>query len=227
MRLGTFLLISALAAPALPAQVAPAEPPVQTGRLPWLSIPSLPWKAGETAPPSPPPAAVAAPQAGLTVRIAADGVLRVVDDRGMIHLRSGLPGRPLRAWRDGGVPVADLGAPLVFGQDPPLARGLGALPVADPDFRKALEGLLWIQCDDGRVLTLVLPATGRAVYLPLPDDGDLAFGFHADRLEARSSRRGECWSLPWLTLLPQLIQLGQAAPSARGSGTALIPFPRD
>ncbi|HLO68619.1 MAG TPA: hypothetical protein VK188_16460, partial [Holophaga sp.] len=161
----------------------------------------------------------------LQVRIAADGVVRVVDGRGMIRLRLGLPGRPLRAWRDGGRPVEDLSAIQAFGTEPPLARGLGALPVGAPDFRPALEGLLWILCDDGRTLTVVLPATTRVVYLPLPTLEGRELTFHPDRLEMREPGAG-CWSLPWLTLLPQFIQLGQAGP-ARSTGTALVPFPRD
>lgn len=214
MRLVAILLTAALAAS---AQQGP-------GKLPWASAPSPPWKAGDCGP-IPTPAPVPPAGGSLQVRIAADGVLRVVDGRGMIRLRLGLPGRPLRAWRDGGRPLPDLAETFAFGTEPPLAKGLGALPVGAPDFRAALEGLLWILCDDGRTLTVVLPATSRVAYLPLPSAEGRELTFQPDRLEIREPGAG-CWSLPWLTLLPQFIQLGQAGP-ARSTGTALVPFPRD
>jgi hypothetical protein len=165
------------------------------------------------------------------VTLTADGALSVLDGRGVILLRTGLPGRPTSLWRDGGVPVSAFPGPLLFPRVSPLSRGLGALPVVSTDFRPALSGLLWILADDGKVLTLVHPATARVCYLPLPGGRDLRLAFHPDRLEVHETTlpgdpAPACWSVPWLALLPQLIQLGQANTANQPSGTALIPFPR-
>jgi len=58
--------------------------------------------------------------------------------------------------------------------------------------------------------------------------------FHADRLEVQRLLPGPpprpeavSWSLPWLALLPQFIQLGQAKARPAREGTALVPFPRE
>ena len=216
MRLVPFLLTVALSAQA-------------PGKLPWDSATSLPWKAGDCGAPLPPrtPRALPSP-APLRVRVTVDGALKVINNRGMILLRTGLPGRPLRMWRDGGVALEEAFGIQPFAAVSPVSRGIGGLPIGARDFRPALEGLLWILCDDGKVITLVHPATARICYLPLPGGRDFRLAFHPDRLEVREAAPGaeECWSLPWLALLPQFIQLGQENPENRPNGTALVPYPK-
>jgi hypothetical protein len=222
VRLAILLLTAALG---LPAQTP-------GGGLPWRSAPALAWQM-EAAGTPPEPCAARPTQSyfGLTVHLAQDGALRITDEKGLIRLRTGLPGRVRRAWRDWGTPVADPWQPLGFPARSPLQRGIGNLPVESPDFRPALEGLLWILDDDESVLTVIHPANSRVVYLPLPGGQDLDLAFHPDRLEvlergpdgaSRSS-----WSLHWLVLLPQFVQLGKENEGLRPRGTALAPFPKD
>ena len=221
MRLGAYLLAGALA---LPAQVA--------GTLPWSGVPALPWKVDEGAP-APAPLEATRKALALTVHLAPDGALRISDDQGVLRLRLGLPGRPLKVWRDWGLPVANPFAPLAFPASSPLSRGLGNLPVGARDFRPALEGLLWILDDDEKLITLIHPATAQVVYLPLPGGQNPTLVFHPDRLESQEtpSSRGERgaarWSLPWLALLPQFIRLSQEAQPGGPTGTALVPFAKD
>lgn len=224
MRLATLCLTGALA---LSAQTPPP------GGLPWKGAGALPWQMEE---PGPAPALAELKPTrttmALTVRIAADGTIRITDDKGLIRMTLGLPGRPLKAWRDWGLPIPDLGAPLRFAARSPLQRGIGSLPVGGPDFRPALEGLLWILDDDESVLTVILPATSQAVYLPLPGGQDLSLAFYPDRLEvleapAPGATQEAGWSLHWLALLPQFIRLGQDAADGKPKGTALQPFPKE
>ena len=210
-----------------------AQAPVQgQGKLPWDSAAALPWKAGDCDAAAPAPVPSAKAEGGpIQVRLTPDGALRVSNDRGMLFLRTGLPGRPLRIWRDGGVPVADMAAPLFFPRESPISKGIGGIPVGSQDFRPALAGLLWILSDDEKILTVILPVTGRVAYLPMPGGQDFQLVFRPDSLEVReqhaSVQTGEqCWSLPWLALLSQFIQLGQDNPANRPSGTALLPFPK-
>jgi len=218
VRLVPLLLSAALA--------ATAQTP---GKLPWDSAAALPWKAGpcDSAESGP-----GTPSTGpLLVKLTQDGALRIIDGRGMILLRTGLPGRPLRLWRDAGVPVASYAAPLAFPRDTPVAKGVGGLPVGAPDFRPALQGLLWILADDGKMVTLIHPATARVCYLPLPSGRSFQLRFLPDRLELRETAPNpgdgsDCWSLPWLALLPQFIQLGQENPANRPSGNATVPYPK-
>jgi hypothetical protein len=203
--------------------------------LPWRAAPALPWQMEE---PGPPPAPCTASPTqtsfGLTVHLARDGAVRLTDQKGLIRLRAGLPGRVRKAWRDWGVPIADPFAPLPFPEHSPLQRGIGALPVGSLDFRPALEGLLWILDDDESYLTVIYPATAQVVYLPLPGGQDLDLAFGPDRLAvvedgpAGSAQPPEAtWSLHWLALLPEFIQLGKENASALHRGTALEPFPKD
>ena len=226
MRLAILFLSAALAAAQTPNR-----------ELPWAAARALPWNPGPIAPPDaqPGPEAPPAPQPQtLTVTLSQDGALRVTDDKGTILLRLGLPGRPLKLWRDGGTPL-DPGAPtLRFPARTPLLAGIGGLRLGSADFRPALEGLLWILDDDERVITVVHPATARVAYLPLPGGRDLALVFHPDRLELQKNLPGPpphpdqvSWSLPWLALLPQFVQLGQARPRPAKEGTALLPFPKE
>jgi len=222
VRLAILLLSPALA---LSAQV-PA------GNLPWRAAPALPWQMEA---PGPPPAPCAAEptqtRLDLAVRLAQDGTLRITDEKGLIRFRTGLPGRISRVWRDWGTPVADPWQPLFFPSRTPLQRGIGGMPVGSPDFRPALEGLLWILDDDESILSVIHPATSRIVYLPLPGGQGLDLAFHPDRLEVleRSPDAGgrSTWALHWLALLPQFIQLGRANEALQPKGTALAPFPKD
>ncbi len=219
MRLATLLLTGALA---LPAQTPP---------LPWKNMGALPWQMEVPgAPPAPETAKPTQSYMALTVRVAADGDIRITDEKGLIRLKLGLPGRPLRAWRDWGVPIPDLTVPLPFAARSPLQRGIGGLPVGAADFRPALEGLLWILDDDEAVLTVIHPATSQVVYLPLPGGQDLSLVFHPDRLEVVEEAvqpLAAGWSLHWMALLPQFIRLGQDAAANKVRGTALLPFPKD
>jgi hypothetical protein len=219
VRLATLILTCALA---LPAQV-----------LPWNSAGALPWQM-EAASPPPVPCTAKPTQTyfALRVQVAPDGKVLITDDKGLIHMKLGLPGRPVRAWRDWGIPVPDLSQPLAFSTRSPLQRGIGGMPVGAPDFRPALEGLLWILDDDETVLTVIHPATAQVVYLPLPGGQDLTLAFYPDRLEVSETSgpdpQGRSnWSLHWLGLLPQFIQLGKDRNADRPKGTALLPFPKE
>jgi hypothetical protein len=224
VRLAVLFLTAALV---LPAQ-APAK-------LPWRTLPALPWQMGEPgAPPAPCKAVPTQSYFALKVRLAQDGAVRITDEKGLIRMRTGLPGRVKKVWRDWGVPVTDWSVPLPFAARSPLQRGIGGMPVGSPDFRPALEGLLWIMDDDESVLTVIHPATAQVVYLPLPGGQDLDLAFLPDRLavledQAPGSTRppSATWSLHWLALLPQFIQLGKENASIQPRGTALLPFPKD
>lgn len=199
--------------------------------LPWQLVQPLPWQpvlraSGDTGAGAPP-----APSSGsLQVQVSPDGTLRVVDAQGVIRLLTGLPGRPLRAWRDGGVPLAVADGSWRFPARTPLAKGLGALQWCAEDFRPFLDGLLWILGDGETILAVVHPATGRIIYLPLPPGQDFALRFLPDRLEvtARQPDPGGAsrWFLPWMAFLPRLAALGPK-PDTAPKGTALVPFPQD
>ena len=213
--------------------------------LPWEMAPALSWRAGLG---SDTPAAVdagfenpvtsAIPSNGpVTVKLSADGTLRIVGTKGVRRLRLGLPGRPLRAWRDEGIPLdlTTLEAANVswrFPRDTPLAGGIQALPWGGEDFRNTLIGLLWILDDGEHFLTLVHPATARVVFLPLPIGQDFNVRMTPGYLELLenpskgSSSASRRWSLPWLALLPQFAELARPEESP-APGTALIPFPKN
>lgn len=208
----------------------------QTPRaLPWEKLPRPPWEgrfeADPEAPPPPAPPAPAPP--AHRVRITGDGALTVLDGRGVVRLRTGLPGRPRAVWRDGGHPVPGPWPAVPFG---PAQRG----PALAEDFwsagdpRRALAGLLWILDDGERTLTLVHPATARVAFLPLPETEGVDLRFLPAGLEAlerlpegaEGPRRGRRWVLPWVALLPSLLRLEPPAGSQQ-RGTALQPFPKD
>lgn len=223
MRLGAFLLMgAALAASSLAAQGHQA--------LPWERLAPLDWQVGSgpgraEAPSDPVPSS-----GPLQVRLAGDGTLSLLDARGIIRLKTGLPGRPLKAWRDGGVPLAPPFGTWLFPGDSPLSQGLGGFQWVAEDFRPFLRGLLWILEDGEAVLTVVHPATAQVLQLPLPPGRDLSLRFLPDRLEvgAGDVDRGapRQWSIPWIGLLPRLAALGPQADHSK-PGTALIPFPKD
>ncbi len=217
MRLGPLFLITATLAAQSPRSLSWDKTP----NLPWCAIPA------EERPPLP-----ERPQEGsLRVSLDPDGALKVVDAKGIILLRTGLPGRPKRLWRDGGHPLPGTSGTWNFPAETPLRTGLGALPLGQADFRPGLRGTLWIIDDEERLLTVLHPATSRVAYLPLPGGTGLDLQFLPDQLIVQqgpdgTGRASNAWSLPWLSLLPQFIFLGTPAPTPK-PGTALIPFPKE
>ena len=223
MRLGTLLLTgAALAAQGLIAQGHPA--------LSWERVSPLDWQVGPGSPPANTLADPVASTGPLEARVTGDGTLSLRDARGIIRLKTGLPGRPLKAWRDGGCPLASPSGAWSFPADTPLSQGLGGLRWVAEDFRPFLRGLLWILEDGEGFLTVVHPATARIEYLPLPPGRDLRLRFLPDRLEVAAGDvdRGapRQWSIPWIGLLPRLAALGPHADRTK-PGTALVPFPKD
>ena len=217
MRLGAFLLIAATVA----AQDVPG--------LPWGKVPNLPWRAASLIPVPAQPVATNPSTGTLRVTLDPGGALKIVDGRGIVRLRTGLPGRPLKIWRDGGIPVTVRSGTWAFPDRTPLCQGIGALPLGQADFRPGLAGLLWILDDEERLVTLVHPATSRVTFLALPSGTGLDLVFLPDALAvlqtpSEASRPRSFWSLPWLSLLPQFIFLGTPMPPEK-PGTALIPFP--
>lgn len=216
--------------------------------LPWETAPALSWRAGlgsdvgtaaNAGAEDPIPSGIPSnsPIGPITVKLSADGTLRIMGAKGVRRLRLGLPGRPLRAWRDGGIPL-DLtmlesrNESWRFPSDTPLAKGIQALPWGGEDFRNALSGLLWILDDGEHFLTVVHPATARVVFLPLPAGQDFSVRVTPGYLELlENPRKGSSsaprrWSLPWLVLLPQFANLARPEESPT-PGTALLPFPKD
>lgn len=218
---GFLTLGTLLGAQAVPRQVQP---------LPWEAAPTPAWvlvpEAEVPDPVTPLPEGRGGP---LRLGLTSEGRLRVVDARGTVRLSLGLPGRPGRAWRDGGRPLEGPG-PWAFPDQTPLqGRKVEAL-LAGGDARPGLEGLAWFLDDGERCLTLVHPATGRAAFLRLPEGEGFTLSFHPGHLELREGAPGartpgRRWRLPWLLLLPHLGTLLPAGPPSRG--TALVPFPRE
>ena len=223
MRLGTPLLIlAALAAVSLLAQGRPA--------LPWERLSPLDWQAGPAVAPGVAPG-LAEPTTGpMVAGVTGDGTLQIRDGRGIIRLQTGLPGRPLKAWRDGGLPLQPAFGTWHFPADAPMSRGLGGLQWGAEDFRPFLRGLLWILEDGEGFLSVVHPATARVIHLPLPPGRELRLRFLADRLEVSAGvvDKGapRQWSIPWMGLLPRLAALGPH-PNPAKVGTALVPFPKE
>jgi len=220
VRLGAFFLIAS----ALTAQGVRGLPWDKTPTLPWRSVPIETLRPVEPLPPSAGP---------LRVILDADGTLRMVDAKGIIRLRTGLPGRPLKVWRDGGILLKDSSGSWFFPTQSPLRSGIGAMPLGQADFRPGLQGLLWILDDEERILTVLHPATSRLAYLALPEGTALDLLFLPDQLvvqqggdRERSRRPRSAWTLPWLSLLPQFILLGTPLP-APPPGSALVPFPKE
>ena len=223
MRLVPLLLMAvALAAPTLSAQ----------GRqtLPWEKVQPLDWQVGSDSDRADSPGQAVPSSGPVEARLTVDGTLSVRDARGIMRLKTGLPGRPLMAWRDGGLPLSSPNGTWLFPTDSPLSQGLGGLQWGAEDFRPFLRGLLWILEDGEGFLTVVHPATARAIHLPMPPGRDLHLRFLSDRLEVAAGavdkgapRR---WSIPWMGLLARLAALGpQVAPAK--SGSALAPFPKE
>lgn len=223
MRLGALLLTAAaLAAPPVRGQGRPA--------LPWERLQPMDWQAAPGVmkdEPTPEPQPSTGPVAA---RVTGDGTLQVIDGRAIIRLQAGLPGRPLRAWRDGGVALPTASGTWLFPVDAPMSLGLGGLRWGADDFRPYLRGLLWLLEDGEGFLTVVHPGTARLIHLPLPPGRDLRLRFLADRLEVTAGvvDKGapRQWSIPWMGLLPRLAALGPR-PDPPKAGTALAPFPRE
>ena len=228
MRLGTLFLIGV----ALAAAPPPAPDTAVQGHqaLAWERQSPLAWQAEPWVPPAAIPNVPVASQGPMTVLLVGDGTLRVSDARGLVLLLAGLPGRPLRAWRDGGVLLDKPWGTWNFPADSPLAQGLGGLRWCADDFRPFLRGLLWVLEDGEGFLTVVHPATGRLIHLPLPPGRDLRVRFLPDRIEVAAGdvEKGapRQWSIPWMGLLPRLAALGPR-PVLPKVGTALAPFPKD
>lgn len=223
MRLGTLLLtVAALSAPSLAAQGRP--------RLPWERLQPLDWQAGSRAAPDAAPWAPESSTGPVVASLSGDGTLRIRNARGLLRLQTGLPGRPLKVWRDGGLPLTAVSGTWMFPEDSPLSQGLGGLRWCADDFRPFLRGLLWILEDGEGFLTVVHPATARVVHLPLPPGRDIHLRFLRDRLEVAAGEVDQGaprqWSIPWMGLLPSLAVLGPHPDPAK-AGTALAPFPKD
>ena len=88
MRLGALLLTgAALAAPTLAAQARPG--------LAWERQPPLDWQVVASSPWIEAPSSLAPSTGPLEARLTGDGTLSIRDARGIIRLRTGLPGRPM------------------------------------------------------------------------------------------------------------------------------------
>lgn len=223
MRLGTLLLTAAtLVAVPLGAQAHPL--------LPWERVMPLPWQPAPRAAPEPEGPEPTPSDGPLRVQVTPDGTVRVVDGRGLVRLQEGLPGRPLRVWRDGGLPLEPAMGTWRFPAETPLGQGLGALRWCATDFRPFLQGLCWVMEDGEGLLAVIHPATGRSIYLPLPPGRDLSLRFLPDRLEVVAGRAepggASRWVLPWIGLLPRLAGLAPR-PDTGPKGTALAPFPHE
>lgn len=237
MRLGSRVLTGGLLAAAAFWAPAQAPAPSREKRLPWEAAQSMPpWQAlpeGPFGAPPPLPEPVPLSGPGLQARFETDGCLRILDRRGVLRLKIGLPGRVARMWKDGGRDVEPGASRLEFPASTVLSRGASELPWGMADFRPGLEGLLWILDEGERILTVVHPATARVQYLALPPVSDPELVFWPDHLELReragleAARQGQRrWSLSWPGLLPQLLRLAQPAKEGR-RGTAFQPFPKD
>ena len=223
MRLGAFFLTgAALAASTLGAQGRPT--------LPWEKVQPVGWRAESGGGASGAPVPQEPSTGPVTASVTGDGSLKVHDAQGIVRLRTGLPGRPLRAWRDGGVPLPAASGRWLFPTDAPLSQGLGALQWAEDDFRPFLRGLLWILEDGEAFLAVVNPATARIVFLPLPPGRQLDLRFHSDHLEVAAGDGDpgapRNWSISWMGILPHLLDLGPH-PTPAKRGTALAPFPKE
>lgn len=244
MRLGAPRLAALLAALAWPAVPSAAQARLP---LPWELAPTVSWRAGlgsHTRTGEDPeersavaPSLPASGRGGVLVKLTPDGTLRIIGAKGIRHLRLGLPGRPLRAWRDGGIPLdlstlAATGESWSFPSDTLLAKGIQALPWGGEDFRSALGGLLWILDDGEHYLTVVHPATARVVFLPLPVGQEFRVRMAPGYLELLETPSKDSpgaarrWSLPWLALLPQFSRLARPEDTP-ALGSALVPFPKD
>lgn len=205
-----------------------AEGTPRAPRLPWEDANLPPWIAEPEGPAVDPPTSPGVTGENLlTLTLAPDGRIRVADRKGTLRMSLGLPGRPRRVWRDGGRPLESTGK-WPFPDRTPLSERQIAQLLTGADPRVALTGLLWVLDDGERRLTVVHPATGRVLFLRLPEGEDPELAFFPDHLELRA-RAGDVlrrWSIPWAALMPHLARLG-LAPFSGPKGTAFQPFPKD
>lgn len=164
-----------------------------------------------------------ASQGPLQVLLAQDGTIHINDDKGVILLRTGLPGRPFKAWRDAGIPLPSPTGTFSFPDQTPMQEGLGNFPLDKLDFRPTFKGLLWLLSDEASILTVLHPATLRVIHLQLPGACRDELHFLEDRL-AFKTPNGTAWTLSYAALLPQWISLGRSNPKPK-AGNALQPFP--
>lgn len=169
----------------------------------------------------------------LSMLLSANGAIRITDSSGLIRFRLGLPGRPQKVWRDSGTRVTDIFSNILLPTRSPLQKPIENILANMSDFRPNLEGLIWILGDDENFLTIINPATSQAVYLLLPAGQDLTIAFHSDRIEILEEQPKDykkvrtSWSLYWLTLLPQFIQLGKNSNFNQLQDTAILPFTKN
>ncbi|MBI3131168.1 MAG: hypothetical protein HYZ13_07415 [Acidobacteria bacterium] len=219
MRLGSLILCAS----ALLGGAPEAPQGGQNRRaLPWERVARLPWQPLDRVPNLDLPPLT--PSSGpIRVRLQADGTLWVLEAKGLRRLLTGLPGRPVRVWRDGGILLPSPTGEWTFPEDSPLTLGLGGLAWEAEDLRPSLRGLLWILEDGESHLTVLHPATGRLAYLPLPPGEIHELTFGRDRLQVATGGRPPAWSLPWVALLPTFIHLGSREKDPPRGG-ALTPF---
>lgn len=223
MRLGSLILFAPLLASALGAGGSDLPTGAQNHRaLPWERVARLPWQPLDRVPKAESPEMMAS-SGPLKVHLQADGTLWIVEGKGLRRLLTGLPGRPAKVWRDGGIPLPAPTGEWTFPEDSPLSLGLGGLAWESEDLRPSLRGLLWILEDGENHLTVLHPATGRLAYLPLPPGETHELTFGRDRLVVATGGRPPAWSLPWVALLPTFIHLGSREKAAPRGG-ALTPF---
>lgn len=219
-----------LCLPCLLTGLAGAEPNLSR-ELPWASPYQPTWRSCDSQEePSPIPLPALLGEGGIKVSLDTYGVLKLEDARGIIRLRMGLPGRPLKAWRGAGIPMPLESFPCRMPDHSPLSRGEGA---GTGDFRLSMSGLLWILDDSEHLVTVVHPATLRVVFIPLPGQGSVNLKWYPDHLQVQevalgsASRQGSlCWSVPWAGLLPQFLYLASSPPKLP-QGTALHPYPSE
>ena len=134
MRLATYCVISAITLTAK-----------DQNALPWKSIQKLPWQIVETKTQNLPP--VDFPTQSylpLKINLQQNGNIKIVDKKGHIRTRLGLPGRPQKVWRDWGIRITNIFDPILFPNHSSLQQGIDSILTNVLDFRSRLEGLLWI-----------------------------------------------------------------------------------
>jgi hypothetical protein len=199
--------------------------------FPWKNLNNLPWQVIDTKHQySSPISFPIQSYLPIIVRLSQNGNVQITDNKGLVHARLGLPGRPQKVWRDWGIRVNNVFDPMLFPNHSPLQQGIASILTNVLDFRSRLEGLLWILHDDINILAVINPATSQAIYLLLPSEQELKLNFYPDRIDVseeqlnKNHKRQTTWSLYWLELLPYFIQLGIDKRSNEVQGTAFEPF---
>ena len=218
---GKTILLAFSMTPIIGAQGLPWES--QSLNPPWLVVNPMP-ESGRVI--------IKQQNADLTVRVDRDGTIVIVNQKGIKHLRLGLPGRPVSIWRDAGQPLDSVGW-FPFPSHTPLSTSFNRISKETSDFLNNLAGLLWIFDDSEEYLTIVHPATFQHAFLSLPSGKDLELRFHPDCLElykrgprdSNSVSNSVSWAISWKDLVPIFHEL--AKPSVTlPRGTALAPYPQ-